>query len=203
MPEQTTVNKSPSLISTDELLQRIGVQPNGNIWTVLVVDQSALESVIEELSETIGIFSECDIKAISVQGGTAYLLELLEQSAQDYLILWGFEAWSGEEWNRFNAARSRFAQTRGGLLVLASSVSTMLNYAPHFCSWVGSRFYALARNSEFLTDQEREVRLSALRGWSGRSDSEVIESAESHQLPLLPEYGEWLILLGRGDLIDR
>jgi hypothetical protein len=202
MSEQT-VNKSPSLISTDELLQRIGVQVNGYIWTVLIVDQFALNSVVEELSETIGIFSECDIKAISVQGGTATLLELLEQSAQDYLILWGFETWSSEEWNRLNAARSQFAQTRGGLLVLSSSVNTMLNYAPHFFSWVGSRAYELEKNSGFLTDQERETRLSALREWSGRSDSEVIESAACRQLPALPEYGEWLILLGRGDLIDR
>ncbi|NJM64721.1 MAG: ABC transporter permease [Acaryochloris sp. RU_4_1] len=192
------------LASTDELFQRLGVQPTGNIWTVLVVDALDMDEVIEDLSETIAVFTECPIKVIPAQTQVSELIEQVQQSSEDYLLLWAFAAWTCEDWQKFDAARSQLIKPRGGMLVLSSSyTSMMLNCAPNFCSWVGSRFYSLAKDREFLTEQEREIRLAALREWFGRSDAEVIESAESHQLPATPEYGEWLVLLGRGDLIER
>ena len=190
--------------STDALLQKLGVQPDGNIWTVLVVETSDIDEVVAELSETISIFAECEIKIISAQNGASELIEQIVQSSENYLLLWTFEAWTREDWYRLDACRSSLSKPRGGMLVLSStSAEMMLNCAPNFCSWVGSRIYALAKDSELLTDPEREIRLSVLREWSGFSDTDVIASAESHQLPLTPEYGEWLVLLGRGDLIER
>jgi Asp-tRNA(Asn)/Glu-tRNA(Gln) amidotransferase C subunit len=198
------VIQSLPLKSTDELLQRIGAQPDGNVWTVLVVDGSDIEVLIEELSETISIFSECEVKVISAQNGVLDLFSQIKKTSEDYVLLWSFETWNSEDWYRLDSARSELTKKRGGILVLPSIFAkTMLNSAPNFCSWVGSRIYALARDSEFLTDPEREVRLSTLREWSGLSDAEVIASAECHQLPPMPEYGEWLVLLGRGDLIER
>jgi hypothetical protein len=196
--------RSLSLTSTDTLLQKLGAQLDGNIWTVLVVETSDIDEVVEELSETIRIFAECEIKIVSAQNGASELIGQIVKSSEDYLLLWTFEAWNCEDWCRLDACRSSLSKLRGGMLVLSStSAETMLNCAPNFCSWVGSRVYALAKDSEFLNDQEREIRLSTLREWSGRSDAEVIASAESHQLPSIPEYGEWLVLLGRGDLIER
>jgi hypothetical protein len=196
--------RSLSLTSTDTLLQKLGAQPDGNIWTILVVKTSDINEVVEEFSETVSIFSECETKVISAQDGVSELVKQIVQSSADYLVLWNFETWNCEDWYRFDASRSNLSKPRGGMLVLSStSAEIILNCAPNFCSWVGSRVYALDKNSEFLTDQERETRLSALREWSGRSDANVIESAESHELPLIPEYSEWLILLGRGDLIER
>jgi hypothetical protein len=196
--------RSLSSTSTDTLLQKLGAQPDGNIWTILVVETSDIDEVVEELSETISIFSECEIKVISVQNGASDLVEQIIQSSEDYLLLWTFEAWNCEDWHRLDACRSSLSKPRGGMLVLSStSAEMMLNCAPNFCSWVGSRVYALEKDSEFLTDLDREIRLSALREWSGLSDAAVVESAESYQLPRTPEYIEWLILLGRGDLIER
>jgi hypothetical protein len=199
------VIQSLPLKSTDELLQRIGAQPDGNVWTVLVVDASDIKVLIEELSETIGIFSECEVKIISARNGGLNLVSQIEESSEDYILVWFFETWNSEDWYILDSARSRqLTKKRGGILILPStSAKMMLNSAPNFCSWVGSRIYALAKDSEFLTDPEREVRLSTLREWSGLSDAEVIASAECHQLPPMPEYGEWLVLLGRGDLIER
>jgi hypothetical protein len=195
---------SLSSISTDTLLQKIGVQPDGNIWITLVVKTSDINEVVEDFSETVSIFSECETKVISAQDGVSALIKEIVPSSADYLLLWNFETWNCKDWYRFDVSRSSLSKPCGGMLVLSStSAEMMLNCAPNFCSWVGSRVYALDKNSEFLTDQERETRLSALREWSGRSDADVIESAESHELPPIPEYSEWLILLGRGDLIER
>jgi hypothetical protein len=190
--------------STDELLQRIEAEPMSNIWTVLVVDASDLNDALEKLSETIGIFAECDVQVISTQNGVLNLVEEVIQSSEELVLIGNFENWSCEDWHQFDAARSQFSKPRGGFLILSDNSTELIsNCAPNFCSWVGSRFYALDKSSEFLTISEREIRLSALRDWSGRSDAEVIACAEAHQLPPIPEYGEWLVLLGRGDLIER
>jgi hypothetical protein len=196
--------QSLSSTSTDTLLQKLGAQPDGNIWTVLVVETLDIDEVVEELSETISIFSECEVKVISARNGGFNLVSQIEESSEDYILAWFFEGWNSEDWYILDSARSQLTKKRGGILILPStSAKMMMNSAPNFCSWIGSRIYALAKDSEFLTDQEREIRLSTLREWSGRSDAEVIASAESRQLPPTPEYGEWLVLLGRGDLIER
>jgi hypothetical protein len=52
-----------------------------------------------------------------------------------------------------------------------------------------------------LSPSEIEQRLTALRAWAGRGDAEVIQLAETGQLPRDPEYAEWLTLLGRGELL--
>jgi hypothetical protein len=52
-----------------------------------------------------------------------------------------------------------------------------------------------------LSPGEIEQRLAALRAWASCGDAEVIQLAETGQLPRDPEYAEWLTLLGRGDLL--
>jgi hypothetical protein len=198
--------QSLSLKSTDELLQRIGAQSSGSLWTILIANTSDLNDILNELGETITIFSECEAKVISAQSGASDLASEIMNSSEEFVLLGNFEDWRCEDWHQFDAARSQLSKPtpHGGILLLSdTSAKLVLNCAPNFCSWVGSRFYALNKDSEFLTSQEREARLSALRDWSGHSDAEIITFAEAHQLPPTPDYGEWLVLLGRGDLIER
>ncbi|MBE9118987.1 ABC transporter permease [Lusitaniella coriacea LEGE 07157] len=192
-------------MSIDEFLQRVGLQPKSNIWSAIAVDFSSLEEMVEELQETIEIFVECEVGVISGKTGTIDLIEQLKNAPEEYLLLCDLESWDREDWQQFDGFRSWLDREKyGGILLLSpESLQKMLQYAPNFLSWLGSRVYDFQQDGEFLNSDEREQRLSALREWSGLSDSEVIESAELHQLPTDPEYGEWLILLDRGDLIER
>lgn len=47
----------------------------------------------------------------------------------------------------------------------------------------------------------RDRRLAALRAWASRSDQEVLDAARTGTLPPDPEYAEWLVLLGHGELL--
>ncbi len=191
-------------VSIDELLQRVGSQPDGNVWLAIVVAPSDSNEVVEDLKETINIFTECEVGLVSGEGGTLDLIRHVEQATEDYLLLWRFESWNRDNWREFDYARSRLTRKRGGVLVLSSeSVKALITYAPNFTSWLGSRVYRFDKDREFLTTDERQARLAALREWSGLSDLKVIELAEAHKLPLTPEYGEWLVLLNREDLIER
>lgn len=192
-------------VSLDELLQRVGAQPEGNIWLALVVALSDLDQATDELRGMLSIFIECDIGVISAESGVFNLVNQIEDAQENYLLLRDFESWVQKDWREFDYLRSRLDKNkRGGILILSlESSKAISNYAPNFVSWLGSRIFRLTLDQEFLTTEEREGRLLALREWSGRSDSEVIALAEAHQLPPDPEYGEWLVLLERGDLLER
>jgi type II secretory pathway component GspD/PulD (secretin) len=193
------------LSSVDELLQKIGARPNGNIWMVIVVDIIDLESIVTDLQDTIVIFSECNTGTVSGESGARDLVKLITQASEEYLLLWQLEAWDNNEWKIFDALRSRLdKENKGGLLVISEQANNlMIHKAPNFVSWLGARIYYLQKDAEILSDEECERRLAALQEWTGKTNEDVIALAENRQLPTDPEYGEWLILLNRGDLLER
>lgn len=193
------------LSSIDELLQRIGARPDGNIWMILVVDINDIESIITDLQDTIEIFSECDTGTISGEAGVRDLVNEISEASQEYLLLYQLENWNNNEWKIFDALRSRLdKEKKGGLLVISDQANhLMIHNAPNFVSWLGARIYYLQKDAEILTAEECDRRLATLQEWSRKTNDEVIALAENRQLPTDPEYGEWLILLNRGDLLER
>jgi hypothetical protein len=191
-------------ITVDELLPRIRVQTEGNTWSVIIFDDQDLVNAIEELVESIKIFLECKIQNIDVSSAKIQFISEIE-SDTDYILLWNFGNWTNTDWQELDYMRSSLDKgKRGGILILSqSAVEKMSSYAPNFSSWVGGRIFQMILGAEFLTTEESQSRLEALREWAGKSDAEIIELAEAHHLPSEPEYGEWLILLGRGDLIGH
>jgi hypothetical protein len=193
------------LFSVDELLQRIGSRPDGNIWMILVVDTNDIESIATDLQDTIEIFSECNTGTISGESGARILIDQLSEATEEYLLLWQLESWDNSEWKIFDTLRSRLDKgNKGGLLILSEQANNlMIHNAPNFVSWLGARIYYLQKDAEILSEEECDRRLAALQEWTGKTNDEVIALAENRQLPTDPEYGEWLILLNRGDLLER
>ena len=194
-----------NLFSLDEFLQRNGGLIDSNIWMVLVVDINDLESTVADLQDTIEIFSECSTGTISGEFGARSLINQISEASEEYLLLWQLDNWDNNEWKIFDALRSRLDKgNKGGLLVISEQANyLMIHNAPSFVSWLGARIYYLQKDSEILTDEECDRRLAALQEWTGKTNEEVISLAENRQLPTDPEYGEWLILLDRGDLLAR
>lgn len=94
------------IISSDQLLQRINIYSNGNIWSALVINDPEIKSIAEELKDLIEIFAECEIELISAKEGVQKILEMIIKSSADYLILFNFENWSYENWIKLEAYRS-------------------------------------------------------------------------------------------------
>lgn len=196
----------PSLnpVSLVELLQKTSTI-NSNFWIVLIVDSNDIQATVDDLQDTIEVFTECETGIISGAKGARELVKQIINAAQEYLLLWQLEMWQAQDWQDFDTLRSDLNQEKkGGLLVLSlDAVRSMLANAPNFVSWVSTNIYDFDKDTELLTEEERERRLTALREWSGKSDDEVISMAESQVLPRDPEYGEWLILLNRGELLEQ
>ncbi|MEB3121952.1 MAG: ABC transporter permease [Snowella sp.] len=193
------------LFSLDELLQRITARPDGNIWMALIVAIDEIESTLEELQDTLEIFNECETGTLSGTEGALDLVQQINQNSEAYILLYDFENWDSQQWKTFDGFRSHLDQgKKGGFLILTQeSTRLMLHNAPNFVSWLGARIYQFQKDSEMLTQTERDRRLNALQENFKMSDQDVIELAENLKLPADPEFGEWLILLDRGDLLER
>lgn len=194
------------LSSVDELLQKIELRPpDSNSWMGLVAMPDDIQSTIDELQDSVEIFGECETVTISGESGARNLVKCIKESPQEYFLLHQFDSWDNNEWKIFDAFRTQLDKNTNGGLVLLSEQSShlMFSNAPHFVSFVGSRIYYLDKDADVLTSEECEQRLFALQEWSGQTNEEIIALAENRQLPTDPEYGEWLILLDRGDLLER
>ena len=194
-----------NLFSLDEFLQRNGGLLDSNIWMVLVVDINDIELTVTDLRDTLEIFSECSTGTISGESGVRNLINQIKEASEEYFLLWKLDDWDNNEWKIFDALRSRLDKgNKGGLLVLSEQANNlMIHNAPNFVSWLGARIYYLQKDAEMLSGEECERRLAALQEWTGKTNDDVIALAENRQLPTDPEYGEWLILLNRGDLLER
>jgi hypothetical protein len=194
------------LSSVDELLQKIELRPpDSNSWMTLVVKTDDMQPTIDELQDSVEIFGECETVTISGESGARNLVKCITEASQEYFLLHQFESWDSNEWKIFDAFRTQLDKNANGGLVVLSEQSNYLMFrnAPHFVSFVGSRLYYLDKDANVLTPEECDRRLSALQEWSGQTNEDVIALAENRQLPTDPEYGEWLILLDRGDLLAR
>jgi hypothetical protein len=194
-----------SVFSIDELLQRVGAQPDdGNVWFVLTLPFEHHAALAEDLGDMLEIFTESAVESRSGSDGVVPFVESIASTEVASLILSGFEQWTDADWRHLDQLRSNLVIQRGAFLLLSEhSTTLMLNQAPHLASLIGVRVYPFTYGTEFLTVEEQEDRLVSLRSWSGKTDDAIIALAESNQLSPEPEYGEWLVLLGRGDLIER
>lgn len=100
-----------------------------------------------------------------------------------------------------DAARSSLQRVRAAVLAIPPrELARVASIAPHFTSWAGNRVF-LVEEDRFLDEDAVEARLVALRNHYGMSDDELLTRVADEELPVEPEHAEWLVLLGRSDLL--
>ncbi|WP_428263576.1 hypothetical protein [Haliangium sp.] len=195
----------PPPSDTANLAARVLNRPAQTEWVVLQVpaDQDAelASELADELAADIEAIGGAAVVSIEV-GDADALIAALRRPGDDIRVFSGLDAFSPQDWARLDLARSRLA--RAGCVVLvasAESVERLYRHAPNLASWIAAAVWSFDESGWGLSPEEREARLDALRTWSGLDDAEVVARAERGTLPGDPEYAEWLILLGRGDLV--
>jgi hypothetical protein len=98
-------------------------------------------------------------------------------------------------------ARSRLQRQHAAVLAIPEpEISRLVTIAPHFVGWAGNRVF-LVEEDRFLDSEAQEERLEALREHYGMSDEEFLAKVEHGRLSLEPDHAEWLVLLGRSELL--
>lgn len=187
-------------IGLDRLLHRLDWYGFGDNWLVLISEQQAQAEVLDDLQETVDIFVETGYFRLDVSAQTLRLSEL-DYPEASILTLYGFEQWDEKRWRDFNYARYHQHNNRTTILLLSrEDYSKMNQFAPHFAHWI-KKVFQFDPDAIYMTEAEKESCLVNLREWTGYTDQDVIRMAKNHTLPRDPEYGSWLLLLNREDLI--
>ena len=172
-------------------------------WFAIVgpddVEGEALADFTLELEATLG----APIGSLSVKGmPLATVRKLLAQPSTDTVILSGFESFKPPVWRMWDINRSGFV--RPGPIVLWVSTGALTKLcisAPNIRSFVGGSMFVLSPSGQAMTEAEVRARTQELETHYGMRGDEVIARAIAGNLPPEPQFVEWLILLGRRDLV--
>lgn len=169
-----------------------------NAW-LLIVSSADRIRLAAALSREIVDLGDESVVAVSV-ASPSELRETVRRPAR-ILVITGVDSFSEEDWRQVDANRSQYQRDGVTVLVLdEGAVGRIERMAPNLASWIGGNIWSL-RNPLPLDGAAAERRLDELRAWSGIGDAEVIRLAERGALPRDPPYAEWVVLLGRGDLL--
>jgi hypothetical protein len=196
----------PGVVAADlgELAVRVVESVSTNSWFVLIVERHA-DEVADELQEEISALAAPTAppaRRMSVASSRE-----LAREAHDHmlgvLIVTLSPAFTSTDWAHVDINRSQFQRDGATMLVLEEAAAEQLeNTAPNVASWIGGSIWRLV-SARALSAAETTQRLVVLRQRTGLSDDEVVQRSEAGQLPSDPEFAEWLVLLGRGDLLVR
>lgn len=180
------------------------IGPESFGWGVLIRSDTAGENELDPLREELETQLNVSLRVIEAAGRSREeLVQKLRDPPDDVVLIRGLELWSDGEFESLDVMRSALA--RPGVVLLWARLNGLVRLfqrAPNLRSWIGGNVYGIDEDRGFMTSQERRVRLEALSQHFGLRDEEVVERAKSKSLPPDPEFVEWLILLGRADLVD-
>lgn len=187
-------------MSPTELALWILASRGAACYAAYLMDADDVRATMNELCEELpALEPELTVEALAPSSVAELLQHLPSYKAEALLI----DASRLEDPDLRLLDRRRSELSKEGSVVFFMthpSFDGLMRAAPNLASWLGGMVFEKASQSP---DPEgaRETRLTALRAWSGKTDHEVIQEAVEGALPRDPEYAEWLVLLGRGDLL--
>jgi hypothetical protein len=186
-----------------ELAVRLQAFAETASYVVLLASADAIPELVTELPHEIEALDEhAVVRSIAAETSAGKLIAELRSSTQGTVVI-NASRYDGQDWRFLDRRRSALAR-RGATVFVTTpgSFDELMRVAPNVASWLGALAFAWDDTAGELTEEQKMRRLEALRAWSGKSDAEVLQAAEEGHLPRDPEFAEWLVLMGRGDLLD-
>jgi hypothetical protein len=155
-----------------------------------------------DLTSELSAILERPVRVLPLAVPIEKLSESLHEPSDDVVVLIGSPAIAVGEWSTMDMNRSRLEREGPAILWLSpEQVSQMSQYAPNIKSYVGGSIFRVTPDEIPINESDRKRRLEELSDQYGWSNQELISRASSGGLTSEPEIAEWLVLLGRGDLI--
>lgn len=190
-------------IGLGEFAAMLELDGGADRWYRLLLPTSANHAMVAEhlaleIASALGSTCQCT----DAGAGPAELVRLVRAAGENPVAIYGVDEYSDADWQHVDLLRSQLV---GGstkvLLARPSVIAKMESHAPHLTSFFGGATWQIDLGADYLSKEEQQERLLALRHALGYSDDEVIALAQAHRLPSEPEFAEWLVLLDRGDLL--
>lgn len=190
-------------LSGFEILERIELRgEDAHSWIAIVANSSDGAAIFATELEAQSDLSAA-VRVVDIEGLlTSDIAGRLRVPSSDHVILVGLDGRSKEFWTSLDINRS--ALERSGALffwLTPNALVDLCRYAPNIKSFIGTAVFGFSGLKGALSDKKREERLRELSEKFRLSDADLIERAEKHAIEREPEFVEWLLLLGRGDLV--
>ncbi|MGH9444922.1 MAG: hypothetical protein ACRD3O_04230 [Terriglobia bacterium] len=185
-----------------EIARRLDMR-GGNAWIAVLSPPGSPDLALDELKTELRSILQISDRVLPL--GTATfegLRQDLQQPNDDAVVLSAGAGLAKEKWSSLDVMRSALERPGPVILWLApNDVANLTEFAPNIRSFIGPSIFIAAPDGGIMTEEERQERLKELGQQLGLSNEEIIRRAESKELPPEPEFVEWLVLLGRGDLV--
>jgi hypothetical protein len=162
-------------------------------------DEDALANFVADLSAVL----ERPLRIVaSADSSIEKLHNDLSETWAEPVLMADLDQADPERWSALDVNRS--ALSREGAIVLwlsAAGVANLCSYAPNLRSFVGGSIFNLGTDGGAMTTAERNQRIADLESHFAMTSADVVKLAKSGSLPTEPHFVEWLVLLGRGDLV--
>lgn len=193
----------PLSVATWPLAARLAdVAAMTNVWQLLVVPEGRqaelADSMVNELTALL------DRAVVHFAVGTAMAMEdAVRRDLDAPLIMTVSPDFSDEEWRTIDMARTRLERNGQTLLIMtAAAVGRLPSFAPNLWSWISDGVWTYAPEGGLGAD-ERAQRLDSLRSHFRFDDAELVRRVASGELLIDADIGEWLVLIGQGDLLVK
>jgi hypothetical protein len=184
-----------------EIARRLEIRGDTGWLAVLALDTHST-SDLDQLQTELQSILQKPARVIQLEPSTfEELRDALRQPYDDAVILLG-AGLTPDKWRSLDIMRS--ALERNGPVILWLSpgdVANLTEHAPNIHSFIGGSIFFAGPDGGIMTESERQERLAELSQHFLLTGEEVVRKAEGWELPLEPEFVEWLVLLGRGDLV--
>lgn len=172
-------------------------------WIAVLIPDQNSEIALNGLRADLSSLLQQETRIFSLRDATfEHLREQLHSPNDDIVILAAVIDLGSEGWSSVDLMRS--ALERCGPVVLwisPDAFAGLSEFAPNVRSFVGPSVFVAGPDGAIMSEQERTKRIAELVNHYGLTNEEIIRRAESRELPLDSPFVEWLVLLGRGDLV--
>ena len=172
-------------------------------WLAILSPLSDPTAACDDLGTELESLLQMPVRVVSLKSSSFdRLREQLHQPEDDTVILFASADLEAGEWSSLDTMRSALERTGPIVLWIApDAVAQLTQLAPNIRSFIGSSIFLAGPEPGIMSDKERENRLEELRQHYQLSDQEIVRRAKAKELPPEPHFVEWLVLLGRGDLV--
>jgi hypothetical protein len=185
-----------------EIARRLEMR-DGNAWIAVLSPSSGPALALDQLQTELRSILQISARVLPL--GTATfegLREALQQPNDDAVLLSAGADLTPEKWSSLDIMRSALERAGPVILWLApNDVANLTEFAPNIRSFLGGSIFIAGPDGSIMTERERQDRVIQLEQHYGLSSEEIVRRAESKELPPEPHFVEWLVLLGRGDLV--
>ena len=190
-------------IGLGEFAAQLEIDDGADRWFRLIVPEPIDPAMVaQQLRMEIDVVLGSGCQLADASAGPLALVRLVRAAGEQPVVLYRVDCYSDADWLHVDLLRSQLVGGGPKVLLARLSVLTkMESCAPNLSSFLGGATWQVDLESDYLSETEQQARLVSLRTALGYSDADVIEMAEGHKLPDEPEFAEWLVLLGRGDLL--